>query len=143
MRRRRALARCARAAGGAVLRRRLAAAEPAVLHQGIAHDALYDVCFDARGAVAVGAAGVVLASSDAGASWQPQAQEATSLALLGVACADERRLAVGQTGIVLIDDGKGWRKVESGTEQRLLAVAMNALRAGGRRGRLRCRAALA
>lgn len=101
------------------------AAEPDVLHQGIAHDALYDVCFDARGGVAVGAAGVVLTSSDAGASWQPQPQEATPLALLGVACGDERRLAVGQTGIVLIDDGKGWRRVESGTGQRLLAVAMN------------------
>lgn len=101
------------------------AAEPAVLHQGIAHDALYDVCFDARGAVAVGAAGVVLASRDAGASWQPQPQEATALALLGVACTDQRRLAVGQAGIVLVDDGNGWRKVESGTEQRLLAVAMN------------------
>ena len=32
------------------------AGEPLIVHQGIAHDALYDVCFDARGGVAVGAA---------------------------------------------------------------------------------------
>lgn len=125
MKRGAALLRCALVVAGPCCATVVPAAEPELLHQGIAHDALYDVCFDARGGVAVGAAGMVLASGDAGESWQPQAQEATSLALLGVACADERRVAVGQTGIVLIDDGKGWRKVESGTGQRLLAVAMN------------------
>jgi len=103
------------------------AAEPELLlHQGIAHDALYDACFDARGGIAVGAAGVVLASDGEGLSWRPQPQPATSLALLGVACGEGRRLAVGQSGTVLIDDGGGWRAVDSGSEQRLLAVAIDA-----------------
>ncbi len=98
---------------------------PQLRHRGIAHDALYDVCFDARGGVAVGAAGVVLASADGGASWQPQPQAATPLALLGIACEPARRLAVGQSGAILVDDGGGWRRVESGSTQRLLAVDAN------------------
>lgn len=101
------------------------AAEPAVLHEGIAHDALYDLCFDARGGIAVGAGGVVLASDGSGGAWQPQEQGLTGLALLGVSCGDARRIAVGQMGTVLVEEGGAWRKVESGTEQRLLAVAQN------------------
>ena len=101
------------------------AGEPITLvHQGIAHDALYDVCFDARGGVAVGAAGVILESDVNGTDWTAAAGP-TALALLGVACGDERRIAVGQLGQLFIDDGGGWRAVATGTEQRLLAAAIN------------------
>lgn len=101
------------------------AGEPVILHQGIAHDALYDVCFDTRGGVAVGAAGVILESDVDGAGWTPAAAQPTRLALLGVACGEGRRITVGQLGELFIDDGSGWRAVATGTEQRLLAVAMN------------------
>ena len=101
------------------------AGEPLIVHQGIAHDALYDVCFDARGGVAVGAAGVILESDVNGTNWTPAAARPTALALLGVACGEGRRIAVGQLGQLFLDDGGGWRAVATGTEQRLLAVAIN------------------
>jgi photosystem II stability/assembly factor-like uncharacterized protein len=104
----------------------LSASGPEVLRQGIAHDALYDVCFDARGGVAVGVAGQVLESDLTGGTWTLRAgAPLTPLSLLGVACGAGRRIAVGQVGTVLLDDGGGWRAVESGSEQRLLAVALN------------------
>ena len=102
------------------------AGEPVtVAHQGIAHDALYDVCFDARGGIAVGAAGVILESDVNGTGWTPATAQPTALALLGVACGEGRRIAVGQLGELFIDEGSGWRAVATGTEQRLLAVAIN------------------
>lgn len=102
------------------------AAGPQMLRTGIAHDALHDVCFDAAGGVAVGVAGLLLESDAAGSAWTVRAgAPLTPLSLLGVACAARRRIAVGQLGTVLLDDGGGWRVVDSGSEQRLLAVAVN------------------
>jgi photosystem II stability/assembly factor-like uncharacterized protein len=102
------------------------AAGPGVLRQGIAHDALYDLCFDARGGVAVGAAGTLLEAGTAGEDWRPHAGEPlTTLALLGAGCGGGRRLAVGQVGTMLLDEGSGWTRVESGTGQRLLAADLD------------------
>jgi len=98
---------------------------PDVLREGIPHDALYDVCFDARGGLAVGAAGVLLESDTGGRVWTQNQAPLTPLALLGVACATDRRIAVGQEGTVLVDEGTGWQAVASGSDQRLLAVAAN------------------
>ncbi len=96
-----------------------------VLHQGIPHDALYDVCFNGNRGIAVGVAGTVLNSADAGLTWQPQ-PGFTDLALLGVSCEGERNIVVGQAGTIFVQEADGWKQVESGTENRLLSVKMNA-----------------
>lgn len=106
-----------------------------LVYQGIPHDALYDVCFDKNTGMAVGVAGNVLATEDAGKSWQPT-QSATEFALLGVSCTGKTAIAVGQLGHIQVRDDKGiWQKVESGTDQRLLSVSANhsglAVAAGG------------
>jgi photosystem II stability/assembly factor-like uncharacterized protein len=91
------------------------------------HDALYDVCFNAGGGTAVGVAGLILESDAAATGWKPrEGASLTPLSLLGVACGARRRIAVGQLGTVLLDEGGGWHAVDSGSEQRLLAVALNA-----------------
>jgi photosystem II stability/assembly factor-like uncharacterized protein len=95
------------------------------VYRGIPHDALYDVCFDGARGVAVGVAGKVLNSLDAGLSWQPE-PAATDKALLGVSCVGGSSIAVGQGGHIQLKGGKGdWQIVSSGTENRLLSVSAN------------------
>lgn len=96
-----------------------------VVHQGIVHDALYDVCFLGQSGLAVGLAGIVLTTDDAGSSWQDGAIEADA-ALLGVSCGQKASIAVGQTGLIMRKEGDvGWAKIDSGTDQRLLSVSAN------------------
>jgi hypothetical protein len=122
MKRRATLVRCVLVAAGSCCAAVVAAAEPAVLHQGIAHDALYDVVRCARrggGGCGRRGAGEQRRGRELAA---PAAGGATALALLGLP-APTRRLAVAGRDRA----GRrrnGWRKVESGTEQRLLAVAI-------------------
>lgn len=96
-----------------------------VLHQGIAHDALYDVCFNGNRGIAVGVAGTVLNSEDSGLTWK-QEPSFTDLALLGVSCEGANNIVVGQAGTIFVQQADGWRQVESGTENRLLSVKVNA-----------------
>ncbi len=96
-----------------------------VLHQGIPHDALYDVCFNGNRGIAVGVAGTVLNSTDGGLTWQSE-PAFTDLALLGVSCKGERNIVVGQAGTIFVQNTDGWKQVESGTENRLLSVKTNA-----------------
>ncbi|MGB0955775.1 MAG: WD40/YVTN/BNR-like repeat-containing protein [Panacagrimonas sp.] len=101
-----------------------------ILVEGIAHDALFSIDFDdsARHAVAVGAVATVIESSDGGRTWtRTAAAPAGDHALLGIDLRGERRIAVGQSGLVVIKDGADgdWRKVDSGTDQRLLSVSAN------------------
>lgn len=96
----------------------------AVRYQGIVHDALYDICFDDSAGLAVGVAGTVLLSNDQGATWQPQNPLGTE-AILGLDCTSSNVLAVGQGGVIHRKEGDSWRKVESGTESRLLNVSAN------------------
>ena len=96
-----------------------------VVHQGIVHDALYDVCLDGQSGLAVGLAGTVLTTADAGLTWQ-EGSAGVSLALLGVNCGKDVSLVVGQTGLIMRKAGDGdWTKVDSGTDQRLLSVSAN------------------
>jgi hypothetical protein len=95
-----------------------------VRHQGIAHDALYDVCFNDSLGLAVGVAGTVLLTEDQGASWRSLAPLGPE-AILGLDCSSANVLAVGQGGVIFRREGENWGKVESGTEARLLDVSAN------------------
>ncbi|MCC6581493.1 MAG: hypothetical protein IT440_13740 [Phycisphaeraceae bacterium] len=95
-----------------------------VRHQGIAHDALYDICFNDSLGFAVGVAGTVLFTEDQGVSWRSLASPGAE-AILGLDCASANILAVGQGGVILRRDGENWNKVESGTDARLLDVSAN------------------
>lgn len=97
-----------------------------IRYQGIAHDALYDVCFHQNAGLAVGVAGTMFETDDGGKDWHPGPGTAiTQSALLGVDCNAKWPIAVGQSGTILIRrDGK-WQQVKSGTDARLLSVAVN------------------
>jgi photosystem II stability/assembly factor-like uncharacterized protein len=96
-----------------------------LLYQGIPHDALYDVCFDGDTGFAVGLAGTVLITRDAGLTWQP-GTPITDKALLGVSCSGKASIAVGQSGTIQIKPVDGdWQEVSSGSDQRLLSVDAN------------------
>jgi len=95
-----------------------------VRYQGIAHDALYDICFNDSQGFAVGVAGTLLLTDDQGASWHPLAPLGSG-ANLGLDCVSANVLAVGQGGAIFRREGENWSKVESGTEARLLDVSAN------------------
>lgn len=103
------------------------AAEHRVLTQMTPHDRLYAVAFDGDYGLAVGHAGLMVESIDGGTTWKPlAAQPDRKLALHGIAVAGDRAIAVGQKGEVLVREGRGaWQKASSGSDQRLLRVAMN------------------
>lgn len=94
---------------------------------GTAHQALFAVAFDGDTGLSVGAGGQIVASSDGGASWQMVTPVPTELSLFGVDLEQGRGIVVGQSGLILVRDAAGaWRKVESGAEQRLFGVDLNA-----------------
>lgn len=95
-----------------------------VRNQGIVHDALYDVCFDQNKGMAVGVAGTVLESVDAGITWTSTAM-AIPAALLGADCLGQRPIIVGQGGVIFVKQGDAWQQVDSGTSERLLSVSAN------------------
>jgi len=98
----------------------------AVLMQATPHDRLFSLTFNGSNGLAVGDGGMVMLSSDGGKNWTRE-KAPTDLALIDVASNGSRAIAVGQMGLILIRDGNGaWRKVESGTQQRLLQVDVNA-----------------
>jgi photosystem II stability/assembly factor-like uncharacterized protein len=107
---------CATATGAAV-------PSTHVIVAGTAHQALYSIAFSGSSGVAVGASGQILESTDGGRLWH-SAPQSTPAALLGVAVAAHRRIAVGQLGTILVSVGNGWEKVNSGTTSRLFAVAI-------------------
>lgn len=94
--------------------------------QGIPHDSLYDISFDGDLGYAVGDAGLVLNSNDAGATWQGAGQPMTEFALFAVTHKHGKGIIVGQQGRVFVNgaDG-GWEQVESGTDARLMSVDLN------------------
>ena len=107
-----------------------AAADTAVplkaLVSGTAHEALFAIAIDGKLGVAVGAAGQIMESADAGGNWKAAAP-LTEMSLLGVALNRERAVAVGQQGLVLVrPQGKTWSKADSGSTNRLFAVRINA-----------------
>lgn len=98
------------------------AASVSTLSQGIRHDSLFDLCVGEDRSIAVGDAGVVLESDDGGASWQ-RMESFTQSALLGVSCDAGSQFIVGQEGIIFRRDNDQFHQLDSGSDQRLLAIA--------------------
>ena len=99
-----------------------------IVADGTVHRPFYGIDFheDLQRGIAVGARGTIVTSDDGGRSWVTE-QLKTSLSLIDVAVKGHRRLIVGQMGGIWVSDsGEAWRAVESGTEERLLAVDVNA-----------------
>lgn len=99
-----------------------------IVAEGTVHRSLYGIDFhqDLQRGIAVGARGTVITSDDGGRSWAADQLE-TPLSLIDVAVQGERRLTVGQMGGIWVSDsGEPWRAVESGTEERLMSVDLNA-----------------
>ena len=95
------------------------------VYRGIPHDALYDVCFKGENGLSVGAAGVLLTSSDSGLSWQIE-EPTNDLALLGVTCRGSNTIVVGQAGHAQRrTDGGDWQVLSTGTKERLMSVSAN------------------
>lgn len=88
------------------------------------HDAFFAVVFDGDRGLSVGAAGALLATSDAGRTWLPEAVP-TQQALLGVGMSGDHAIVVGQAGLILRRGEDGWQPAESGTPERLMNVAVN------------------
>ncbi len=96
-----------------------------VISSATPHDRLFSVIFDADRGVAVGEAGLIMRTADAGKTWTRDAPP-TELAMIDIASNGTRSIAVGQMGLILVSDGGGkWKKVASGTDRRLLQVGMN------------------
>jgi len=91
-----------------------------------AHDALYDIAFEGRNGIAVGAFGIVLTSEDGGSTWLRQWTAPDALALLGVSMRAGKCVIVGQMGSVFTADGcRQWKPAASVTKARLVSVSVN------------------
>lgn len=93
--------------------------------EGIRHDAFFGLCLDGKNGIAVGDAGVVMESADGGTTWQRQ-PNFTRAALLDVNCVPGAQFIVGQEGLIFRRDPEGFTQLDSGSDQRLLAVASKA-----------------
>ena len=104
------------------------------VYKGTAHDALYGLCESGSQQLAVGDAGLVLESLDAGDSWT-KITPFTDNALLDISCSNDVSLVVGQDGEIFrrafnglkaVDGSKAvesFTAVASSTEERLLSVS--------------------
>lgn len=96
------------------------------LAQGIPHSAFFGITFDGSNGVAVGLGGSIVSSTDGGATWTPVKQTVSANALLAVDRRGSHTVAVGQKGLVMIEESPGnWVKGDAGTEGRLLSVSVN------------------
>ena len=103
-----------------------ASEELAEVHSGIPHDAVYAMAIEGKTGFAIGAFGQILGTADAGASWKPVASP-TTMGLFGIALNGDKRIIVGQRGTVLLGKPDGtWDAIKSGSEKRLMNVAVNA-----------------
>lgn len=96
------------------------------LQQGIAHAAFFGISFDAGRGVAVGARGAIFETTDGGSSWKQVDHKLTDLAMLAVDRRGEHTIAVGQMGLVMLEESPGkWIKVDTGDPARLFSVSVN------------------
>lgn len=96
------------------------------LQEGTPHAAFFGISFDAGKGVAVGAGGAIFESADAGVTWKPVPQEKKGLALLAVDKRGAHTVAVGQAGLVKIEESPGkWIAVDLGAASRLFSVSVN------------------
>ncbi len=96
------------------------------LVSGIPHAVYFGVAFDKGRGLVVGGGGSILQSSDGGVSWKQVRQSPTPLTLLSVDVHGSHAVAVGQTGVIVVEDAPGkWSTVDSGTKSRLMSVSVN------------------
>jgi photosystem II stability/assembly factor-like uncharacterized protein len=92
---------------------------------GTPHQALFGVTLHESNGFAVGAGGRIFRTEDGGKNWVLEVND-NALSLLGVSFSGLSAVAVGQFGVIVVRDGEGnWRKVESGTSERIFNVDMN------------------
>ena len=95
------------------------------LLSGTPHQGLMAIAFDGGVGVAVGAGGEIETTRDGGNRWQLTASP-SPLALLGVDLKGGLGIAVGQGGLILVCHGSpDWKKMDSGTSERLFSVSVN------------------
>ena len=98
-----------------------------VLAKGIPHAAFFGLALDGGTGIAVGAGGAVAESADAGRSWKPGVSAPTELALLAVDRRGAHTVAVGQSGLVMVQAASGqWAQIKTGSKERLFSVGVNA-----------------
>jgi len=93
-----------------------------VSRTGIVHDSLYALEMSGERGVAVGNFGLIIETTDSGATWTVT-EPITNQALLGIARAGDRQIIVGQGGTVLTRVGGGqWEQLDNDIGLRLLNV---------------------
>lgn len=98
---------------------------PSLVMGGTPHQALFDVTLNGRNGFAVGASGQIFRTDDGGETWLLEVND-SSLSLLGVSFHGEHAVAVGQLGVIVTRNKEGhWRKVDSGTSERIFNIDMN------------------
>lgn len=94
--------------------------------QGIPHAAFFGLSFEGSKGVAVGAGGAIYESVDSGQTWKPVRHGLTELALLAVDKRAGRTVAVGQFGLVMVEDGQGqWSKIDTDFKSRMYSVGLS------------------
>lgn len=96
-----------------------------IVRTGIAHDAIYALDMSGEKGVAIGNFGLILETTDSGATWATT-EPFTDQALLGIASAGDRQVIVGQAGTFITRVGDGdWKKVPNDIGLRLLNVDLD------------------
>lgn len=96
-----------------------------VLRSGIPHDSLYDVDINGNNGYAVGNSGLLLTTTDAGATWSQQ-ERMTKQAFLTVASKGDRTYIAGQKGTIMTKTGDGdWSTLETPFETRIMKIDFN------------------
>ncbi|MGR8948309.1 MAG: WD40/YVTN/BNR-like repeat-containing protein [Gammaproteobacteria bacterium] len=96
-----------------------------VLRTGIPHDSLYDIDINGDNGYAVGNAGLLLVSSDAGATWS-EPERMTNQAFLCVKSKGDRTLIAGQKGTIMSKTGNAdWETLDTPFETRIMQIDFN------------------
>ncbi|MFZ2872198.1 WD40/YVTN/BNR-like repeat-containing protein [Zavarzinia sp.] len=105
----------------------MAGAGPALdtVRQGTTHEAIYCLSENGNERLAAGVPNLLFTSSDAGQTWQRVTEVNSTSAYLGCALKNDVALVVGQQGVMLRRDAKGWAKIDGGTDARLFSVDAN------------------
>lgn len=116
-------------AGAVALATGGALAGPAIeldtIRQGTTHEAIYCLAGHGSDRLAAGVPNLLFTSNDAGVTWQRVTEVSSESALLGCTMTGNVSLVVGQQGIMLRHDARGWARVDAGTDARLFAVDAN------------------
>ena len=89
------------------------------------HDAYFAIDFHGRDGLVAGLYGETLQTSDGGLTWSPGERIGDGSAILGVALAKDRALAVGQSGMAWQRSGGSWQPVDTGQSERWMNVDLS------------------